>query len=107
MSVRSIDDAQVGAKVEIKFLNSGADKLDPIFGTLTYVGADSVADERTGDKYYPIHAKLPESEISKQPELFLAPGLRAELYVISGERTAFSYLTQPIRDSFKRAFREE
>lgn len=106
LPTRNINDARVGAKVEVKIVNTAADKLDPVFGTLIYVGADSITDERTGDSYFPIHVEIPISELQRQKDMFLAPGVLAELFIINGERTAISYLLQPIRDSFSRAFRE-
>jgi HlyD family secretion protein len=107
LPTQSINDARIGAMVEVKLVNSDTYKLNPIFGTLTYVGADSISDEKTGNSYYPIHVKISKAELTKQEGIFLAPGVRAELFVINGERTAISYLTQPIRDSFSRAFRED
>jgi HlyD family secretion protein len=45
--------------------------------------------------------------LRKQPKLFLYPGMAADVYIVSGNRTALSYLLLPIKQSFARAFREE
>lgn len=106
LPIRNFNDAKVGATVQVTLSNSDTYKLDPLFGTLTYVAADSVTDEKTGESYFPIHINIDKSEVEKQPEVLIAPGIRAELLITNGERLAISYLTQPIRDSFRRAFRE-
>lgn len=106
LPTRSVNDAVLGAAVEVKLMNSDSYKYDPIFGKLSYVAADSVTDERTGDIFFPIHVTVSQDEINKQSGIQLVPGISAELFVINGERTAISYLLQPIRDSFGRAFRE-
>ena len=41
-----------------------------------------------------------------QPELRLTAGMPAEAMIITGERTMFDYLIDPIRSSFRRALRE-
>ena len=46
-------------------------------------------------------------ELAKVPEIHLAPGMPAEVFIVTGERTALDYLIQPLRDSFHRAFREQ
>jgi hypothetical protein len=45
--------------------------------------------------------------MAKQPNLFLYPGMSADVYIVNGERTAFAYLAEPLKKSFARAFREK
>lgn len=106
LPIRNINDAKIGAVVQVTLSNSDTYKLDPLFGTLTYVAADSMTDEKSGESYFPIHVSIARSEIEKQSGILISPGVRAELLIKSGDRLAISYLTQPIRDSFRRAFRE-
>jgi multidrug efflux pump subunit AcrA (membrane-fusion protein) len=41
-----------------------------------------------------------------EPPLELTPGMPAEVYITTGERTALDYLLGPFYDSLRRAFRE-
>jgi HlyD family secretion protein len=41
-----------------------------------------------------------------EPALELTPGMPAEVYITTGERTALDYLLSPFYDSLRRAFRE-
>jgi hypothetical protein len=36
-----------------------------------------------------------------------SPGMPADLYIKTGERTFLAYLMRPLMDSFSRAFREQ
>jgi HlyD family secretion protein len=107
LPIRNINDAKIGANVQITLSNSDTYKRDPLFGTLTYIGADSITDEKSGDTYFPIHVRIERDKAKRQPEVLISPGIRAELLITSADRLAISYLTQPIRDSFRRAFRED
>jgi HlyD family secretion protein len=51
--------------------------------------------------------QIAPQELAKVPEIHLAPGMPAEVFIVTGERTALDYLIQPLRDSFHRAFREQ
>lgn len=102
-----IDTIRVGASAEIHLSSFGADEAFPLKGKVIYVAADSVADEKTGDTTYLIRVKIDKGELASQPNLFMYPGMGAEIYVVNGERTALTYLTSPLLKSFSRAFREQ
>jgi HlyD family secretion protein len=106
LQTRDIEDVQIGNSVEIRLNSSSSYKLDPIFGLLSYIGSDALADPSTGLAYFPIHVQIPVEVMNELPSAILTPGLGAELFIVNGERTALSYLTQPVRESFSRAFRE-
>jgi HlyD family secretion protein len=106
-AARDIDQMRVGQKAEIKLSAFGAAELRPLVGHVTYIAPDSTIDERTGDVRFAFRAKIDEAELKAQPNLFLYPGMPAEVYIVTGDRTALAYLTEPIRRSFSRAFREQ
>jgi HlyD family secretion protein len=102
-----IDTLRVGEKAEIKLSSFGAAEAKPLIGHVTYIAPDGIADERTGEITYVFRARIDAAEMKKQPNLFLYPGMSAEVYIINGNRTALTYLTLPITKSFYRAFREQ
>lgn len=106
-AARDIDQMRVGQKAEIRLSAFGAAELRPLVGHVTYIAPDSTIDERTGDVRFAFRAKIDEAELKTQPNLFLYPGMPAEVYIVTGDRTALAYLTEPIRRSFSRAFREQ
>lgn len=104
---RNIDQMRVGQKTEIKLSAFGAAERRPLVGRLTYIAPDSTIDERTGEVRFVFRATIDPAELRDQPNLFLYPGMAAEIYIVTGDRTALGYLTEPIRRSFSRAFREQ
>ena len=78
-----------------------------IDGKVTRVTADALKDERTGEFYYLARVSADQSELAKLKDIQLQAGMPAETLIITGERTMLQYLTQPIRDSFRTAFRED
>lgn len=102
-----IDSIHLGASAEIHLASFGADEAYPLKGKVDYVAADSVVDEKSGDTTYAIRVTINDGEMKRQPNLFMYPGMNAEVYVVNGERTAWTYLTAPLTKSFTRAFREQ
>lgn len=102
-----IDQLRVGQKAEIRLSAFGAQELKPLIGHVTYIAPDSTVDERNGEIGFAFKATIDEAELKAQPKLFLYPGMPAEVYIVTANRTALAYLTEPIAQSFNRAFREQ
>ena len=102
-----IDTIRVGEKVEVRLSAFGAAEALPLTGHVTYIAADGTADEKTGEITYVFRARIDMEDMKKQPNLFLYPGMTAEVFIINGHRTALAYLAEPIERSFNRAFREQ
>jgi HlyD family secretion protein len=102
-----IDQIRVGQKAEIKLSAFGALELKPLIGHVTYIAPDSVVDPQTGEPRFAFKATIDEAELKAQPQLFLYPGMPAEVYIVTGNRTAMTYLAEPIERSFNNAFREQ
>jgi HlyD family secretion protein len=97
------------AMVRLTALNQ---RLTPMIGGhVIYVSADAVPDEKKGIQQAPsdiylARVALDPREAAILPNFTPMPGMPAEVYITTGERTFFEYLTKPIRDSMARAFRE-
>jgi HlyD family secretion protein len=54
-----------------------------------------------------VRVRLNKDDILKHmPEFIPTPGMPADIYIKTGERTFFEYIMKPAFDSFSRAFRE-
>ena len=76
----------------------------PLQGKVTQVAADSTFDEVTRDTYYEIRILVPAEEVAGQPGIYLAPGMPAEVIVVTGERTMLHYLFDPVVRTLRSAF---
>jgi HlyD family secretion protein len=78
-----------------------------LHGHVTWVAADVTVNEQTRQQYYRAYILIDRDQIERYPNVFLTPGMPVEAHVQIGQRSFFRYMTQPIRDSFARAFREQ
>jgi HlyD family secretion protein len=102
-----IDVVYPGLRTEIR-LPAFKQRLVPfLHGHVTWVAADVTTNEQTRQQYYRAYVLIDRDQLERLPNIFLTPGMPVEAHVQIGERTFFRYITQPIRDSFHRAFREQ
>ena len=81
--------------------------LPQIKGRVRQVAADATADQHTGELFFEIRVEIDPGQFAAlEPALELSPGMPAEVYITTGERTALDYLLSPFYDSLRRAFRE-
>jgi HlyD family type I secretion membrane fusion protein len=76
-------------------------------GRVIFVASDVTTDEKTKTDYYKTKILLDRGQLDHLPNVHLTPGMPVEAMVQLGERSFFHYITQPIRDSFRRAFTEQ
>jgi HlyD family secretion protein len=109
--ITRIEEGQ-SALVRLSALNQ---RVTPaIEGKVTYVSADKVkagegseANARDSDMYL-LRVELDAADrAAKIPDFKPLPGMPAEVFVKTGERTFFEYIMRPVADSFSRAFREQ
>ena len=76
-------------------------------GTVLSMSADRLIDETTGMPYYLVRVRIPEIELARLDGLSLLPGMPAEVFINTGQRSALSYLVKPLTDSLAHVFRED
>lgn len=101
-----VDDVIVGLKARVKLSGLQQRTTPEVQGIVKYVSADSFTDERSGQSYFLVRVGVSADELAKLETDELVPGMPAEVFIQTGERTAFEYLMQPIMDTIDRAWRE-
>jgi HlyD family secretion protein len=104
------------ALVRLSALNQ---RITPMVGaSVIYVSADALAEQMqvktekqaegdTRRDFYVVRVRLDQDDILRRmPEFVPTPGMPADVYIKTGERTFFEYIMKPVFDSFSRAFRE-
>lgn len=109
LAVNLIDRVHPGLKTELIFSAFNANKTPHIEGEVEEVAADRTLDERTGAPYYKVRVRVtPEGQKKiAANHMNIRPGMPAELFVKTGERTMFNYLLKPIMDRAHSALSEE
>lgn len=90
----------------IRFSSFDHQTTPELVGVVQTISADLTKDERTGDGYYEAWLEIPEGEKLKLNGKSLKPGMPADVYFKTQDRTVLSYLLKPVADQVHRAFRE-
>ena len=107
LSPNDIDVVYPGLDAQVR-LPAFKQRLVPfVNGRVIFVASDVTTDERTKNDYYKMQILLDRDQLDHLPNVHLTPGMPVEAMVQLGERSFFHYITQPIRDSFHRAFSEQ
>lgn len=105
--VNLIDKVHVGLKVDMIFSAFNQNTTPHVPGIVTEVSADRITDERTGQPYYTLKAKVAPEGVKLLAKLRLRPGMPVEAFVSTGQRTMMSYLLKPVFDRIKTSMSEE
>jgi HlyD family type I secretion membrane fusion protein len=119
----NIDSVLVGQKAKLKFLAYKSRTSPTFIGTVVSISPDTVQDQqaagsfaqhnkmmaRAGDQFYNAKIEIDMQEfnkIAKKRNLKLIPGMMADIQIVTGTRTLFRYLIDPIADQAFKAFKE-
>ncbi len=102
-----IDDVYAGMSAEVQLTAYKRRVVPTVDGVLTWVSADRLTDDRSGEAYYVAYVEIDPESLAEVGEIRLYPGMPAQVMIATGARTAFDYLLSPLTSSFDRAFREQ
>ncbi|TKD25997.1 HlyD family type I secretion periplasmic adaptor subunit [Rhodobacter capsulatus] len=103
----NIDEVRIGQPVALRFPAFASRTTPELFGQVTQISADALVDEASQLSYFRAEVMLNPGEAEKLGALQLLPGMPAEVYIRTGDRSPLAYLTKPFTDYFIRAFRED
>lgn len=102
-----IDRVYPGQPVALQFAAFGSRTMQEIRGEIMQVSADAFIDDRTRNSYYRARIHLNESNLVHLEGRPLIPGMPVTAFAETEARSPLSYLTRPLADYLRRAFREE
>jgi HlyD family secretion protein len=108
---QDIDSVKRGQEAMVR-LTALSQRVTPmVSGDVIYLSADTVADEKKSQQtgpsdIYVVRVRLHNSEVAAIHGFNPTPGMPAEVFIKTSERTFFQYIMKPIEDSMSRAFRE-
>ena len=106
LQINDIDQVHVGQRTNVRFATFNQRTTPSLNGFVSYVSADSTQDKQGNAAFYTVRVTLPEPEVKRLGGLQLVSGMPAQVFVETGSRTMFSYLTKPIAEQMHRAFSE-
>jgi HlyD family type I secretion membrane fusion protein len=102
---KDIDTVYAGLSAQVRLTAYNQRNARPIFGEVVSVSADRLEDAATGQKYFLARVKL-DLQSAVREDVELKPGMQADVFILTGERTPFDYLTAPLTRSIEKSMLE-
>ena len=102
-----IDRVEIGQNATVRFSTFGMGSVPRIHGEVINISAESMVNETTNMPYYLARVEVSPDSLDDLGELVLVPGMPAEVYIATGERTFLQYLFKPFSNAIARGFRED
>ena len=103
---QDIDQVRLGQDTNVIFSALKQSAAPKLSGVVSYISADNLIDPITGSAYFDVEISIADSELPKLQGQALIPGMPADVFVQTEERSVFDYLTGPLKDTFRKTMRD-
>ncbi len=106
---QDIEYVKVGQPANIRLTALNQRVTPMVTGKVVYISADALPDEKRGmviGDDYVARVQIDPAAFANVPDFKPVPGMPAEVYIKTTDRTFFQYIFRPVKDSMSRAFRE-
>lgn len=104
---RDIDLLRIGQRSEIRFPNFKTSEAPVLFGTVRALSNDRIQDPANpASSYFFVEVEADATTLPGALRSRIRAGMAAEIIVPTGERSAASYVLQPLTDRLRQSFRE-
>ena len=102
-----IDRVEMGQNATVRFSTFGMGSVPRIYGEVINISAESMVNETTNVPYYLARVEVSPDSLDDLGDLVLVPGMPAEVFIATGDRTLLEYLFKPFSNAIARGFRED
>jgi HlyD family secretion protein len=102
-----IDQVGLGRDAFVRFSSFSQKTTPELVGKIYSLSADATVDQKTGTSFYLARLQFDRDALPTNLRDRLVPGMPAEIYVQTGQRSVLSYFLKPLTDQLARTFREE
>jgi HlyD family secretion protein len=106
VSPQDIDQLYVGQTASLRFTAFNQRTTPEIQGAISRISADVTSDQRTGQNFYTARVSITAEELARLGTVKLLPGMPADVFARTYDRSVLSYFIKPLSDQIVRAFRE-
>ncbi|GJD53794.1 Type I secretion system membrane fusion protein PrsE [Methylobacterium crusticola] len=107
VSPQDIDQVGLGQGASLRFPNFDRRTTPELAGTVSRIAADVTEDKRTGIAFYLVRLSVAKEDLARLKGARLMPGMPVEAFIRTADRTVLAYLSKPLLDQARRAFREK
>ena len=104
---QDIDQVHVGQPATLRLSAFNQQTTPEVEGEVSRISPDLVEDQKAGLSYYAVRIALSAPSLQQAGSLELKPGMPAEVFLKTTDRTVLSYLLKPLTDQASRAFRSD
>ncbi len=102
-----IDQIYVGQPVTIRFTAFNQSTTPDVSAEVAVVAPDLQTDSRSGASFYALRIKPSKTGMDHIPGGRLYPGMPAEVFIQTSERSVLSYFVKPFQDRLRKTFLQE
>lgn len=102
----NIDEVAIGQEADVMFSGLSLRETPKLQGRVVKVSADRSTDEATQQDYFEVEIALGEDQIARLGDIRLVPGMPAQVFIRTRDRTVMSYLLEPLMEAANIAFTE-
>ena len=106
VATTDIDELWQGQPATLRFTAFDSHSTPELSGRIASISADTFFDQGRGLAYYRARIEIPAAESAKLGAAALVPGMPAEVFFRTRDRTPLSYFLMPLESFFNRALRE-
>ncbi len=106
ISPADIDQVREGQPARVRLTAFNRNTTPEMKAKVSMVSPASTREPSTNQEYYVAYVELEEESLVQMKGMKLVPGMPAEIFISTAERTAASYLAKPFVDQMNRALRE-
>src|SRR5262249_53304640 len=106
LRLTDVNDVKPGYSADIRLVSLPRSERPRLRGEVMTVSADKLTDEKSGQGYFSIRARLNADDV-KVSRLTLQPGMPVEVIVTTRPRSFVDYLLSPLLDEVPGASREK
>ena len=104
--VDAVADLRIGQAADVRLTPYKQRETPMIDARVVYVSADSLTDRYTGAPYFALHAELDRDSLARAGNIVASPGMGAEIFVRTRDRTTLDFLLEPLVNAMRRSLRE-
>lgn len=103
---QDVDDIAAGQPADVVLSGLPTRTTPRLDGVVTTVSADSTTDPATGLAHFTARVALTDAALAELGAATLVPGMPADVFIATRERTVLDYLLEPLLDATDLAFTE-
>lgn len=103
---QDIDQLAVGARTVLRIMAGNQRTTPDVTGVLTRIAADLTKEQQTNHSYYTVRIAFDAKQMRQLGDLKLVPGMPAEAFIQTQDRTPLQYLLKPLHEQIAKTFRE-